>query len=594
MICQTKKSVTERIWQPRVTDPALRQSELIQQMGLHPALVPVLAHRQLDSAQAVLDFLQPRLSHLDDPNMLLGMDRAVERVIIALEQRQPMAVFGDYDVDGATSSALLVRYFRALDVDVRVYIPDRLVEGYGPNATAMKRLASDGIKLVITVDCGIASFEALDVAAEAGMDVIVTDHHQLLDGCLPRAIAVINPNRPDDPFPHKELAGVGVAFYLAMAINRALRHRGWFDATNFPEPDLKQLLDLVAVGTISDVARLTGVNRILVASGLNMARQSKNIGLQALMQIAGISNSGPDLHLTPTQVGFQLGPRINAGGRLGVGLLGSELLFTEDGQRAEAIARQLDQSNRDRQEIEKKILQQALDMIETERMTEQWLGLVVASAEWHPGVVGIVASRLVERFHRPAVVIALDLASGEGKGSGRSVPGVNLLAAIEATSDHLLHFGGHRAAAGLSLRCDQLKAFAERFDQAIRQQNSADLFRPTLIVDGLLPLAYTDHTLAAQLQQLQPFGPGNPEPVFVIESVQVHHVQVIKGRHIRCQLIDHKGCRLDAISFSAVPGPVGETLLARNVTLDIAGTLGLNRYRQQDRLQLTIRDVRMA
>ncbi|MBF0125376.1 MAG: DHH family phosphoesterase, partial [Magnetococcales bacterium] len=271
MICQTATSVTEKVWQLRVPDPALRQSELIQQMGLHPALVPVLAYRKLNSPQAVLDFLQPRLSHLEDPAILLDMDRAVDRIIVALEQHQPITIFGDYDVDGATSSALLVRYFRALGVDVRVYIPDRLTEGYGPNAAAMRRLASDGIRVVITVDCGIASFEALDVAAEAGVDVIVTDHHQLLDGCLPRAVAVVNPNRSDDPFPHKELAGVGVAFYLAMAINRALRQRGWFDETRFLEPDLKQLLDLVAVGTISDVARLTGVNRILVASGLQAA-----------------------------------------------------------------------------------------------------------------------------------------------------------------------------------------------------------------------------------------------------------------------------------------------------------------------------------
>ncbi|MBF0124352.1 MAG: single-stranded-DNA-specific exonuclease RecJ, partial [Magnetococcales bacterium] len=329
-------------------------------------------------------------------------------------------------------------------------------------------------------------------------------------------------------------------------------------------------------------------------SGLQAARRSENIGLQALMRIAGIDNSGSESHLTPTHIGFQLGPRINAGGRLGVGLLGSELLFTEDPKRAEEIARQLDQSNRDRQEIEKKILQQALELVEREGMIERRLGLVVASSEWHPGVVGIVASRLVERFHRPAVVIALDLVSGEGKGSGRSVPGVNLLAAIEATAEHLLHFGGHQAAAGLSLRCDQVDSFAQRFDQVIRQQNDLALFRPTLIVDGLLPLAYTDHSLAMQLQQLQPFGPGNPEPVFVIENVHISRTQVLRGRHIRCQLTDHKGCRLDAISFSALPGPVGEALLSHSVRMDVAGTLGLNHYRQQDRLQLTIKDVRLV
>ena len=583
MMVNTYSSFSAKIWQLR-TQTAAQYRQLAQDHGLEPLFAAIFADRGLNSVAAVDEFLCPRLQHLADPFGLLDMEKAVERLLRAVESGESIAVFGDYDVDGATSSAVLLRYFRSLGITIRVYIPDRLTEGYGPNGPAMLLLAEEGVKLVITVDCGVTAFPALQTAKEAGLDVIVTDHHQVCD-TLPVALATINPNRRDESFPHKELAGVGVAFYLVMALNRALRQRGWFHSGR-PEPNVKQLLDLVAVGTIADVASLTGLNRILVTFGLRVIGESTNIGLQALKECARLGSA-----VRAGQVAFQLGPRINAGGRLSQGILGVELLATEDCEQASAIALELEGYNKERQGLEERMLRAALASIEAAGGVGEHFALVVAKDEWHSGVIGIVASRIAEKLFRPVVVIALD-EKGQGKGSGRSIPGVNLLAAIESASAFLLNFGGHHAAAGLSLEAKNVQAFYAAFDDAVRSQFTPGLFNPTLRFDGVITLADISREFVGRLERMQPFGQGNPEPVVVLKNMRVANARVLKDRHVKCQLLDIYDNALESIAFQVLPGPLGEGLVSYFGRVDVAGTLSINSYRDRETVQMIIKDAR--
>lgn len=580
-------SFSGKVWRPRA-EALERHHQCARSLDLGELFAPLLASRGLEETAAAEAFLNPRLRQLADPLTLSDMEAAVARLVHALEHQESLAVFGDYDVDGLTSSALLRRYFRALGVDSRIYIPDRLDEGYGPNSAAMERLRGEGVDLLITVDCGVTAFDALATARKVGLDVIVTDHHQGREE-LPPACAVVNPNRLDDLFPHKELAGVGVAFYLVLALNRALREKGWFTPSR-PEPDLKQLLDLVAVGTIADVSRLVGLNRPLVNAGLQQAAHTTNVGLRALMTRCGIAT-------TPTagQVGFHMAPRLNAGGRLQRASLGHELLVTEDPERAREIADLLEQSNLERQALEHTMLTAALAQIQERKLHETSMGMVVAGEGWHPGVVGIVASRLADRYHRPTIVVAWD-DTGKGRGSARSIPGLDLLRAIESVGEHLVGFGGHKAAAGITIRQENFAAFAEAFDQAVREQNQAEVFQPALLVDGALALEQAGRDLLSRLDRLQPFGMGNPEPVFVLEGVRVAHHQVMKERHIKLWLDNEaRYPSLQAVLFQALPGALGQELLnLEGRRVDVAGTLFLNRFRDRETVQLVVKDARLA
>ncbi|MBF0446012.1 MAG: single-stranded-DNA-specific exonuclease RecJ [Magnetococcales bacterium] len=580
----SRLSFSGKVWRPRceVTETHL---QLTRDCGLSQLFTPIIAHRKLADADAVERFFRPLLKHLTDPLQILDMDKAVARLIMAIEGGEKIAVFGDFDVDGATSSALMVRYFRALNIPIRVYIPDRLTEGYGPNSQAMKTLVNEGISLVVTVDCGITAYEAFETAAELGLDVIVTDHHQGRED-LPKALALVNPNRLDDPFPNKELAGVGVAFYLLMALNRALRDGGYFKDRE--EPALRDLMDLVAVGTIVDVASLTGVNRPLVAVGLRVAQEKKNIGINAIMEIARIKGS-----LSAGQVGFQIGPRINAGGRLGKGPIGSELLYTQNIERAEEIASVLEEANRERRALEDKMLRTAMKRIADEGLAEAGRSIVLAEHGWHQGVIGIIASRISDRFHMPTVIIALD-EDGQGKGSGRSIPGVDLLAAIEECSEFLVKFGGHKAAAGLSIESSQVAAFSKAFAKAVVDGNDPELFSPAMTYDGKLQFPDVNLETVGRLERLQPFGRGNPEPVFLIENVRLVDARVIKESHVKCRLADVYDNVLDTISFRVLPGGLGEGLLTKGVWVDVVGSLSINRFRNRETVQLIVRDARLA
>lgn len=573
-------------WQLR-TPANETHRQLAEKFGLNPMFATILANRGLEDEAAVEDFLQPKLQNLMDPLALLDMEKAVERLVRAVEWGESIAVFGDYDVDGVTSSALLIRYFRALGIAVRVYIPDRMTEGYGPNVLAMRALAQEGVRIVITVDCGATAFAALEEAQQVGLEVIVTDHHQMRES-LPPAFAIINPNRLDDPFPHKNMAGVGVAFYLLMALNRGLRQRGWFATASHSEPDLKQWLDLVAIGTIADVAGLTGLNRILVASGLRGTAAPTQVGLQALKNSARLLGS-----LRAGQVAFQLAPRINAGGRLNRGMLGVELLTTDDAERAQILAGELEGYNRERQVLEERMLREALAVVEESGGVGQRFGVVVAGEGWHPGVIGVVASRLAERLYRPVIVIALD-ENGQGKGSGRSIPGVDLLAAVEAGAPLLKAFGGHRAAAGLSLEAQHLAAFTELFNHSVEEQFTPGLFDPVLHFDGILPLTEVSRTLVGHLDRLNPFGQGNPEPVVVVKNVRVVDARVLKDRHVKCFLTDTQDNVLEAIAFQVCPGPLGEGLRSGVGRVDVAGTCAINSFRDRESVQMILKDVRPA
>ncbi|HYD05786.1 MAG TPA: single-stranded-DNA-specific exonuclease RecJ, partial [Reyranella sp.] len=419
-----ERSLTGRRWAERLGDERIALA-MAQRHGLPDAICRLLAAREVD-LEGVPDFLEPTLrKFLPDPSHLKDMDAGVARLVRAVQQGERIVVFGDYDVDGATSSALLQRFFRAIGGDIGVYIPDRRKEGYGPNAPALLKLREEGASVVVTVDCGVTAYEPLAEARRAGLDVIVIDHHQA-ELALPEAVAVVDPNRLDEASPHKQLAAVGVAFLLCVGVNRALRAAGWYGAR--PEPDLRQWLDLVALGTVADVVPLTGVNRALVRQGLLVMHQRGNPGLAALADVARLREPPGAYHL-----GFMLGPRVNAGGRVGQADLGARLLASDDPHEVGALAIRLDEFNAERRAIEREVLDQAIARIEGLYGPDRKglpAALVVESADWHIGVIGIVASRLVERYGRPAFVIGLD---GEvGKGSGRSVRGIDLGAAVLA------------------------------------------------------------------------------------------------------------------------------------------------------------------
>ena len=580
-----ERSVCGKRWRERRLDLGT-VAAIAAQHGLPEIIARLLAQRDVGAAEATL-FLAPRLrEQLPDPAHLRDMAPAVARLVRAIRDDEPIVVFGDYDVDGATSAALLLRFFAAVGARASVYVPDRMREGYGPNAPALLRLKAEGAAVVVTVDCGATAHEPLAAAAEAGLDVIVVDHH-VTEPLLPRALALINPNRLDEESPHSNLAAVGVAYLLVVALNRALREIGWYNAR--PEPDLLQWLDLVALGTVCDVVPLTGLNRALVAQGIRVARRMANPGLRALAAVA--SANGP---IDAYQLGFVLGPRVNAGGRVGAADLGARLLATDDRALAAELAERLDGYNRERREIETRTLQAAIEQVEA---APQSPALVFAAAEgWHPGVIGIVAARLKERYERPACVIAL--ADGIGKGSGRSVPGLALGPAVIAARQAglLINGGGHAMAAGLTVAADRIEALreflAERLGDGIERQPPV----PELAIDGALTAAGAQAGLIGHLDRLSPFGAANPEPRFALPGVRLAHVEPVGTGHLRCALADALGHgRLSAIAFRAVDTPLGEFLTAaRGRAIHVAGHLRRDNYRGGDAVQLVIDDAAPA
>lgn len=577
-----ERSVTGRRWELRRGEERTALA-LSQRHGLPDVVGRALAARGV-TLDGVEDFLNPSLRRLlPDPAGFADMDAGVDRLVRAVENKESVAVFGDYDVDGATSSALLKRYFDALGAPLVVYIPDRIAEGYGPNLPALRRLRAQGVDLVVTVDCGVSAHEALSGARDTGLDVIVVDHHAA-EATLPPAVAIINPNRLDDTSGQGQLAAVGVTFLLLVALTSALRSRGHFGDRQ--PPDLLGLLDLVALGTVCDVVPLSGVNRAFVIQGLKVMAQRRNPGLAALSDAAGIDEPPGAYHL-----GFVLGPRVNAGGRVGDAGLGAALLAGAEGAEAAEISRRLDALNRERQAIEAECLEQAIATVEE---AEPAAHLVCAAGEgWHPGVIGIVASRLKDRYNRPACVVALE--NGVGKGSGRSVDGVDFGAAVIAArqSGLLMNGGGHRMAAGFTVAADRLAEFQAFLAERIAGQLDGSEIVPRMRLDGALTPAGASLDLIVALERLAPFGVGNAEPRFALTDARIAHADVVGRDHVRCRIAGAGGGDLKAIAFRVSDTELGAFLLSSKggAPINLAGRLRIDRWQGRETPQLLIDDA---
>ena len=581
------------VWRDRLEPHAVKTATAIAQRHDLPELLGrVLAARGIgiDEVPTILD---PTIKALmPDPSSLRDMDKAAERIADAVFAGQSVAIFGDYDVDGGASSALMKRFLLDHGIDARIYIPDRIFEGYGPNPAAIETLIKDGAQLIVTVDCGTTSHASLEIATKQRVDVVVVDHHQA-DETLPNVHAVVNPNRQDDVSGLGHLCAAGVVFMLLVASQRALRNRGWYSAQR-PAPNLLNLLDLVALATVCDVVPLTGLNRAFVTKGLAVMRARRNTGLKALFDVAGL-NTAP----TPYSLGFVLGPRINAGGRIGDAALGARLLATSDDLEAAKIAGLLDKLNRERKAIEQVMLEAAI--VEAGLMVDanpDLPVLVLGSPEWHKGVVGLVASRLVERYHRPACVLSWDVDGGatatQGTGSLRSVAGVDIGGAVRAavTAGLLVKGGGHAMAAGLTVakdKLDALKAFlAERLrDTAGRARDGA-----TLTIDGALTPQSVNGELIDLLERAGPYGQGNPSPRFAFPAHRVKFAKIVGGSHIRISLEAGDGSRLDAVAFRAVGQPLGDLLMgAAGMPLHVTGQLRRDTWGGREKIELQIDDA---
>ena len=580
-------SLSGKRWQARPCDERLAWA-LAQGRGLPEIVGRVLAARGV-TEEACDAFLNPTLKALlPDPSRFKDMDTAASRIARAIQDGEPVAVFGDYDVDGATSSAVLRRFFRAVGADLRIYVPDRIKEGYGPNAPALLRLKAEGVRLVVTVDCGVSAFAALEAAADAGLEVVVLDHHAA-EPRLPPAVALVNPNRLDEDGAYRTLCAAGVTFLTVVAVNRALRNAGFYK--DRPEPNLMDWLDLVALGTVCDVVPLTGLNRALVAQGLKVMARRSNPGLAALADVVALKEK-PDAY----HVGYVLGPRVNAGGRVGASDLGARLLSTDDPVEAMTLAQKLEAHNAERRAVEQGVLDDALARVQEQAATEAEL-VFVAGEGWHPGVIGIVASRLKERYSRPACVIALEQgADGAviGKASGRSVRGVDLGAAVIAARQEglLLAGGGHRMAAGFTVAGDKLEALRAFLTGRVAEQVAAAPLVPTLELDGALAVGAATPALVDTLNKLGPFGTGNAEPRFALTDARVVRADVVGTSHVRCILQGNDGGRLKAIAFRALDSELGKALLmGRGAPFHIAGVLRIDRWNGSEGVQLLIDDA---
>jgi len=553
---------------------------LAAELDLHPLAARVLFHRGYRTAEAATTFLNDRLGDLPDPFLLKGMTAATERIHRALRGREKVTLYGDYDVDGVCSTALLSAFLKEVGHPPATYIPHRIGEGYGLNTAAIERIAADGTRVLVTLDCGITSVAEVARARELGVDVVIVDHHTVPD-TLPPAVAVLNPHQPGCTYPTKVMCAAGVAFNLCMGLRKVLRDAGAFATRK--EPNLRSFLDLVALATVADVVPLIGTNRIFVQHGLAELTLAKRPGVRALKEVAGLE---PDASVTAGQVGFRLGPRINAAGRLHDASLGLQLLATETLEAARPLAQVLDRANAERQGIETDILKSALSQAESRGDAR---GFVLFADGWHPGVIGIVASRVVEKFHRPTVMVGVK--DGVGKGSARSIEVFHLYDALAACSGHLSKFGGHKHAAGLTVDADRLPAFREQFEKIAGGLLCPDDLIRRCRVDAVVRPSELDEEAIAALQRLGPFGQGNPEPVLVL-----------RDQRARSRILPHKsgGAGHLKLAFENAPGmdAIGFGMEERAPLtagpIDLAFQAGFDTFRGERRLSLKLKDVRAS
>jgi len=567
----------DTIWQ--IKDDPCSALSLAGKLGISELLATLLIHRNITSTDSAQSFLFPKLGVLRDPFLLKDMDRATELTKSFIVEKKKITIYGDYDADGITATSLLYDFFSRLKIPISFYIPHRLEEGYSLNEKAVREIAEDGTELIITVDCGINSFSEITLAHKLGMEVIVTDHHQLPSGFQPLC-PTINPLRPDSSFPFKELSGVGLAFYLAIAIRSNLRDTGFFQDTS--EPDLRAYLGLVAIGTIADIVPLIEENRILVKSGLTVLTKSRKPGINALLRVSGIKNNQA---ITTRDIAFRLAPRLNAMGRLGPATRAVHLLTTDDETEALAIATQMDSLNAQRQEIQNGIILECREKIERMKDLERHRTIVLSDPQWHRGVIGIVASKIVDEYYRPTLLF-----TDEGdvlKGSGRSIDGFDLYNALFDLSDLLMQFGGHEYAAGITLESKNIEAFCDKFEELASKKLDTKDMAPKIEVDTKLGLESINPQTLKDIEMLLPFGHKNPQPIFWAGPVKVVFSTVVGNDHLKLT-IQEKGITFDCIAFGkAALHPL------EGKVVNILFHVEINTWQGTESIQLVIVDLRL-
>ena len=542
-------------------------------LNINPITAQVLINRGIKTEIEAEAFLSPKLFDLPSPNLMKDMDKAVTRLDKALNSNQRVAIYGDYDVDGVTSTSLFYKFLKGLGMEVITYNPDRIKEGYGINISALDKLHKSKTDLVISCDCGITAYEEVEYAKGLGMDFIITDHH-LPPGKIPDAVAVLNPNQKDCPYPDKDIAGVGVIFNFAIAFRRHLRDKGHFKDN---EPNLGDFLDLVALGTVADCASVTNTNRIFIREGLKRMQQPKRAGIKALMEVSKINSP-----LNSFDIGFKLGPRINAAGRLDDPGVAVELLTAEDFEKAKLIAINLNSENTKRQNIEKGILTEAISMLEAEHNYEDMSAIILGSRSWHQGVIGIVASRLCERYGKPAFLIAID-EQGTGKGSGRSVDGVDLHKILTGLEDLLEAYGGHKMAAGITIKEDNIDLFRSSFSDKVKKLKINNAGKK-IDIDMKVEFDDINIDLVGEIEQLSPYGIGNNEPVFLIESANIKSQKVFKNKHLGITFSK------DGKSYSGIWFNLKEVVTLPE-SVDIVFCPQLNEWQGKKEVSFNIKDI---
>lgn len=545
-----------------------------KELHISPLTAIILYNRGIRDKDAILDFLNGDFSSLHDPYLLRDMDKAVERINIAREKGEKVTIYGDYDVDGITSIAILYKHLTHLGLEVDYYVPDRIQEGYGVNILALDKIKAGGTGLIITVDTGITAVEETEYAKKLGMDLIITDHHECKES-IPDAYAAIDPKRKDCTYPFKNLAGVGVAFKLIQALDSS--------------SDLKSLMDmyadLICLGTVADISPLIDENRILVKEGLKRFDTTENVGLRALIDVSTNNSKA----ITTSTIGYIIAPRINASGRLGCASRSVEMFLTDDKEKAYELANDLCKENTIRQQTEQMMFAEALEYIESHPEIKDDNVLVIPHENWHHGIVGIVSSKITEKFYKPSILFAIN--GDEAKGSGRSVSGYNLFEALENSSELLLKFGGHELAAGLTVKTENIDKFREKINGYISKEMSGDAMNPTVSIDAIIKVAYINLDTVDDINKLQPFGVDNPTPVFGVKNIKIHRISTMsEGKHLRMTLFkDSK--YIDAVGFG-----MGEYFnhLKEGDFVDVAFGIDINDYKGFQNVQLILKDIKLT
>ena len=564
-------------WKLSETDKD-NQNLLTKELGINPVTSQILINRGITETGAAKSFLFPSLKNLHNPFLLKDMTKAVDRTIKAINDGEKITVYGDYDADGITSTALLVKFLSETHKDVSYYIPDRVTEGYGLNKNAIDRIKGDGTRLIISVDCGVSDIEEVKHAQSSGVDIIILDHHEV-PLTIPECVAVINPNRDNCAFPFRYLAGVGVAFNFIIALRGKLRGLGFWKDGNYP--NLRDYMDLVAIGTIGDLSPLVDENRIFAKIGLEIINEGKRTGLNALRKQCGLES---DL-IDSDAASFSLIPKINAAGRVGSPEYAVRLLLTNDMGEAERIAAKLDEYNKERQNMERVILDDVIELINSKTGTDKMNSVVFASSKWHPGVIGIVSSRIVDMYYLPTFLISLK--DGIGKGSGRSIAEFNLYHGLkESCSSLLLSYGGHRYAAGISIKEEDIDKFSDALAGAINKDCDDLAFVRKTLIDAECTLNEISYDLISQIEMLSPFGNYNPEPILTAKNVKIVSLTTVGNNHLKMRLKGN-GTDYDSIWFGG--GQFSDTLSGS--TVDIAFTPKINNWRGESRIQLKIKDI---